>query len=453
MSLTILGMSLANLGNLFRPSLLSECLALVNACQTMADCDRVSNDFRAIGSVYSALAPSDRAVVKLAGQTRRMVITMNSIPGPVAPVAPVQIARTVDASTLTGALTNVANEGAANVAARAARTRRGGSQTRSQSADAIATATAMARIAGATQAGYNGRVVDPTLASGVGTIVAFGKVRTVIDSISGKSRQSLIEWASVESVRVTLGLPEKAFGRAPGLVGLLGKATQILNHGGFVARNAPTAGKYASAWKIGFFDNDLASDSLGAKEALITLSHDGVIECDAPDHEGARMVLADFNRRVRDTLIASDDLQTRVMACLVNHYGARDTDLGIYVQPFNAARALDLVVALRPIMGRGIYAWSHMDTESIGSALTESFTADLARLEKDCEAKSGDLKRIAGASLIERIERMRSECNGLATLLGADTVSAFLARIAACDALVVTALDNTSQRAMMLELT
>jgi len=349
---------------------------------------------------------------------------------------------------LTDTLATIATDSARMAAVPARRGNR--APIRAQSAAQIALATRQARAAGQRLAGYDGRIVDP--GQGLGTVIAFGSAIVEYDPVSDRDRQALIRWADVESARTVLGLPAGAFGRAPGLPGILGDATGILNHGGYVARHVRTGGQYATAWKIGHFDSRLDSESLGKREALITLSHAGEIACNAPDHPGAAAVLADFDRRVAETLIPSDDLQRRVIACLESHFGARDTDLGLYVSPYHASKALDLIVAIRPIAGRKIRAWSHTDRESIADALCDSFAADLGRLESDVAKKADDLRKLAGASLIERCERLRAECEGLAAILGSDATASYRARIQACDAAITSALDATSQRFAMLDL-
>ncbi len=424
-------------------SLLGECLRDVAVARNMSDLDRLAGDYRAVGSAFAALTPADKQTVRNAWALKRTTIR-TAIPvvvtAPTPVVIPAVTAPVVD--TIEVALTSVAVEGARIAASLpVARIR----ARRVTSAADIATATRVARLAGSRLAGYDGRIVDP--GQGLGTIIQFGGAIVEYDPVADRNRQKLVAWSDVESVRVRLALPVGSFGRAPGLVGLLGKATQILNHGGYVARNVRAASGFASAWKIGFFDNRLDSDSLGKKEALISLNRDGTIDCDNPDHPGAKAVLADYERRVDGTLIASADLLLRIEACLVNHYGARSTDMGLYVSPWNAARALDLVVELRPIAGRRIRAWSHTDRESISEALCDSFVTDLAKLERDIEAKE-----IVGATLLTRCERLRVEAEGLAAILGSDAVTGYLARVRACDSAVTVGLSETVQRAMNLEL-
>lgn len=310
---------------------------------------------------------------------------------------------------------------------------------RARNAQEIAEATALARANGAKLAGYDGQAIEPATGS-IGTIVAFGYAQTEYDVVSGRDRQILISWGTIEAIRVKHDLPEGAFGRSPGNVGMLGAATQILNHGGYVARSCGR-GK----WKVGHFDNRLDSESLGRKEALIQLDKDGRIQCDNPDHPGARSVIADYERRVAGTMVASDVVKTRIEDCLRRHYGARSTELGLYVSPSNAARAVDLVVSLRPVAGRRIYAYAHTDAASISDALTDSLAADLARLESD-------VAKGCSVPLVARLERLRTECNALTSLLGSDVTERYKARLNACDATLVKGLSEGSQRAMMLDM-
>jgi hypothetical protein len=410
-------------------SLLGECLNAVAACQDEIALMTLGNTYRMPGSAFSALSLADQTAVRTEWMARRTVIRSLNATLPL-----VETLQTIA----------TASVAVAPVTTSVRRAMRG------QSATAIATATRTARIAGSRLAGYDGRIVDP--GQGLGTIVFLCDADQEIDAVSGRMRQKLIAWSEVEAVRVRMGLPEKAFGRTPGLVGLLGEATKILNQGGYIAKNVRAFGNIASAWKVWFFDKRLDSESLGKKEALISLTTDGTIECDNPSHPGACAVIADFNRRVAGTLIASDKLSQRIESCLVNHYGARSTKMGLYVSPYHAARALDLIVEIRPIAGRTIYAWSHTDAASISDALCNSFAADLATLEREIAGKGTEIKRGTGATFIERCERFRAECDGLSRILGVDAVASFKARIVACDAKVVEALDDTSQRFAMLEL-
>jgi len=154
-------------------------------------------------------------------------------------------------------------------------------------------------------------------------------------------------------------------------------------------------------------------------------------------------VLADYDRRVAATLIPSDDLARRVVGCLRRHYSARDTDLGIFVPPFTSARAVDLVVALRPIAGRRIYASAYTDRATLGEALSDSMVADLAKLEADCAEGT-----IGAGTLLARCEKLRTEASGLGSVLG-ESYEAIRSRIAACDVLAVKGMD---ERAANLEL-
>ncbi|HEY6020433.1 MAG TPA: hypothetical protein VIY48_11145, partial [Candidatus Paceibacterota bacterium] len=109
-----------------------------------------------------------------------------------------------------------------------------------------------------------------------------------------------------------------------------------------------------------------------------------------------------------------------------------------------SAAAVDLVVALRPIAGRRIYASAYTDARTLGEALTDSLYTDLGKLEKDCA--EGE---IGASTLLARGERLRVEATGLGSLLG-DGLDAIKARLMACDAIAVAKYD---ERAMNLEMT
>jgi hypothetical protein len=416
------------------PSLVDECLQAIANANNRNALDQVASDNRTLGSVFSALAPNDKTIVRMAWAARLATLTMNAIPStPVAPVAPT--------TTVEQSLASISANAASNAVARRGRPAGSRNTPRTLSPTEIATATRVARLAGARLAGYDGRIVEP--GKGIGTVITLGNSIREYDEVSDRNRQVLIPWSDVESVRVACNLPIGSFGRAPGLVGILGDATQILNHGGFVARRSKSGGKFASAWKIGYFDNRIDSDSLGRKEALITLTHGGEISCDMPDHPGAKAVLADYDRRVSATLIPSDDLARRIVNCLKGQFSARDTDLGIFVPPFASPGAVDLVVALRPIAGRRIYASAYTDRGTLGEALSDSLVNDLGKLETDCTEG-----KIGAPTLLARCEKLRVECSGLVSILG-DSYEGIKARILACDAQAVKGMDA---RAANLEL-
>lgn len=406
---------------------------------TLDEIESLANSQR---TEYRKLHADDQRVVLSVGRARKAALAWGQIFGSLSTAI-----RNQQADAISDALVQVETTSAPVVVAAPAPTTpvrmRAPMTRREATPEQIAEATAQARAMGQRLAGYSGRVVDP--GQGLGTIIAFGYARTEYDPVAGRDRQALISWGAVEALRVSQGLPEKAFGRGPGSIGMLGAATQILNHGGYVARNVRAVQGVKTAWKIGHFDNRIDSDSMGRKEALIQITDDGQITCDDPTHPGARAVIADYERRLAGTMIASDDFQRRATTCLINHYGARSTELGLYVAPWHAARALDLVVAMRPMAGRNVYAWSHTDRESIADALVDSFKGDLVRLEGEI-AKGGKMAHVA------RLERLKSECQGLATILGADALARYKASLEALDAVLTSALDSTSQRAAQLEM-
>lgn len=425
-------------------TLLDECLARIAAAQSGEDLDALRNEWA--GRTWNSFTPGSQEAILAAGKGKRAALAdaiSDRLIGTVSTETPPSANAVAEAITIVQDLNVIA---AASVAAPARRGRPVGSRNvpRAMTQAEISAAILTARANGAKLAGYDGQVVAPGEKGGIGTVITLGGSIAEYDAVSDRNRQVLIPWSDVENVRTVCGLPVGAFGRAPGLVGILGDATQILNHGGFVARKSKSGGKYASAWKIGYFDNRIDSDSLGRKEALITLAHDGTIACDSPDHPGAALVLADYDRRVAATLIPSDDLARRVAACLRNYYSARHTDLGIFVPPFASPRAVDLVVALRPIAGRRIYASAYTDRATMGEALTDSLMADLAKLETDCTEG-----KIGAGTLLARGERLRVEASGLGSILG-DAYEGIKARLMACDAMAVSKMD---ERAANLELT
>ncbi len=348
--------------------------------------------------------------------------------------------------TLTDTLaTMVATPVLPNTPVRAPRTRRIGA---SQSADAIAKATAEARLAGQRLAGYDGRIVDPGT-TGLGTILAFGYADKERDATSDRDRQVLIRWTSVEAALVSAGFSSDLLGKPVSDVAHLGQAVDILNHSGFIAR---AVRGNRGVWKVGRLDTSLTSDSLGVRDCLITLDRTtGNLILSNPTHGPALQVQREYQNRRESVLIESNDLMNRIKRTLSADFGARSTDLGFYVSPYHTDNAMRLIVALRPVAGRKIYAWSHTDRESIQDALCDSFSADLGRLEKAIEGKSGDLKKLAGASLVEWCERLKAELVGLATILGSDATEGYKLRLSVADELILGSLDLTAARFSMLD--
>ncbi len=424
------------------PSLVDEVIATITACATMTQLDQVASDNRAQGSVFMALAPSDKDLVRLAWRAKSAMLTMNAIPS-----GPVSLA--TGTATITGALTAVAAENAQIArTARTGRTGRRGPQV--QTAAQIAAATATARAAGQRLAGYNGQIVDP--GKGIGTVVVFGKATTEYDAIADRDRQALIQWSTVEAALVAAKFDADTLGEMVSMVAHLGQATKILNHSGYIARNVRNLGKARSSWIIGRVDTTVDSDTLGDRECRIDLAFDGSITLTDPDHHAANQVRAEYENRIANVLIESSDLRARIVKALVSDFGARDSDLGLYVSPYHTPRAMDLIVALRPVAARKIYASAYTDKASLSEALCDSFALDLGRLEREIATKTDGLKKNAGATLIERCERLRAECEGLAGILGSENVTGYKARIAACDAKITEGMDAASQRAANLEL-
>lgn len=427
-------------------SLLGECMAAVAMCATLGHVNalRVMQD--TVGSAFSALSVSDKATVRSAMDRKVADLTPVSVPE-VAPVAD------TTPTTITDML-NVIQADAARMAAVAPATGRRAYRRRDQTPEQITAAVLDARKNGQRLAGYDGQVVDPTTSKGIGTMVAFGKAFTEFDPVSERDRQVLIRWSSVEAALVAGGFAADLLGEPVTKVAHLGQATKILNHSGYIARNVRNIGKgIRSAWIIGRIDASLDSDTLGDRECLISLQTDGSLVLSNPTHSAALQVVREYENRIASVLVESSDLHNRIEMTLRSDFGARGTDLGLYVSPYHTDRAMTLIVTLRPVAGRKIYAWTHTDSESISEALCDSFAADLGRLDAEIAEKSDDLKRRAGASLIERIERLKTEVSALARVLGADAVTGYKARIARMEASVDAALDSTSARAANLEMT
>ncbi len=439
--------------SLLASSLVSECLMAVSNATSLADLGTLATLYQMKTSAFAALSKSDQDAVRAAWAARRTAI--RTVATVVAMVAPIEVSQASQieigapvapvATTIEAALTAVAAETPA-VVARRTRTVRASQS----SAQAVATATRVARQAGSRLAGYDGRIVDP--GQGLGTIIAFGNAEQEMDLVSGRMRQKLVRWVDVVAALTSIGLPADTLGDPVTRVAHLGQASKILNHSGWLARNARNLGKFRSSWILGRVDLSIDSDTLGDRECRLDLQADGTVTSTDPTHAAAIAVIREYDARVASTLIESSDLRARIERVLVNDYGARNTDLGLYCSPYHAARALDLIVALRPVSARRIHAWSHTDRESISDALCDSFAADLVRLETAVASKDGAIKVRGTSAVLEKCERLRAECDGLASILGTEAVEGYRVRLAALDAAIVEGMDGTSQRFANLEL-
>lgn len=431
-------------------SLVAECMARVAACQTGADIDTLSAEWQ--GGLWRSLHRDHQSQIRAAATAKRATFAAlasdaisDALVADRASESPTTPSATSTDRPNGGTLDQPLPEGTARRTATPVARRRN-----DQTPEAIRTAIQVARAAGARLAGYSGQVVDP--GGAIGTIVAFGAAHMERDPVSDRMRQVLVRWSNVEAALTGAGLPADLLGKPQGDIAQLGQATKILNHSGYIARNVRNLGRAKSAWIIGRVDLRIDSDTLGDRECMISLMSDGTLVLTDPTHAVALQVVAEYQNRMGATLIESSALRTKIEHALEMHYGARVTDLGLYVSPWHAGKALDLIVAIRPIAGRKIYAWSHTDKASISEALGDSFALDLAKLESDVASKSDDLKRIAGATLIERIERLKSECAGLTLVIGASLTEGYKARLDVADRAVNAALDSTSARFANLEL-
>lgn len=423
-------------------SLIGECLASVASCSTIESCNALTLAHTSTGSAFRALSESDKATVRNALATRIATLTE-------ARIAETLATPIVQSTTINEALDRVAAE----IPVAAPRARRSYVR-RDQTAAQITASVLDARKNGARLAGYDGQIVDPTGSKGIGTVIAFGSADTEYDVIADRDRQIMISWSTVESSLASAGFDRDLLGEPVTKIAHLGQATKILNHSGYIARNVRNISRgVRSAWIIGKVDASLDGDTLGDRECLISLQTDGSLVLSNPTHVAALQVAREYDNRLASVLVESSDLRARMERTLRSDFGARKTDLGLYVSPYHTDRAMTLIVAMRPVCGRKIYAWSHTDAGSIAEALTDSFAADLGRLDREIATKSADLKRLAGASLIERIERLKVEISALGRVLGDSTVTAYKARIVAMELSVNDALDSTSARAANLEMT
>ncbi len=447
-------------------SLVTECVSAIGEATNLIALDSLGATYKIAGSAFSALPTTDKDRVLLAWRAARAaIVAVSSLAiedaivagrATVETTAPITNAPPVSVAEIAvPALTTIAAESTANARLlRAPRTAR--AQTRSQSPEQIATATLVARASGQTLAGYDGQIVDPTSDRGIGSIVQFGKAPTEMDLVSGRMRQILVRWSSVVAALASIGLPADHLGDVVSAIAHLGQATKILNHSGFIARNARNLGKARSSWIVGRVDTSVDSDTLGARECRIDLMADGSITLTNPDHPQAQQVVREFEARIASALIEASHLRARIVDTLTSVYGARDTDLGLYLSPYHTDRAVALLTVLRGVVARPGRRWIYVSARTSGDqaladALCESLVDSVGKLEAEI-ADSDSIKRIAGATLITRVERYRAECAALASVLGPEITNALRTRILACDDAITTALNATSLRAMNLEL-
>ena len=398
---------------------------------------------------WRILHTTDQAVITAVGTAQRAKVAWSYLWGSLANAFEPTFAES--APTVENTLASIVVEAATNAAAIAPRRTRGPATTRrSQSATEITTATIAARAAGARLAGYSGQIVDPSKGA-IGMVIAFGKAELEMDVVSGEYRQKMILWSDVTTALASAGLDADTLGNPVTEIAHLGQAVGILNHSGWIARRVKTLDGSVS-WAIGLVDTNASSARLASREVTITL-HNGQIAASDPASPQANLVIDDYYRRVAGTLIEASDLMTRMQTSFVRNFGAKNTDLGLYVPSWNQDRAMALVLALRPVAARKIYAYSHTDAASISEALLASLECDLSKLEIDTSKASTDLKKLAGAKLIERIERLKNEAVGLSKILADGSADALRARLQVCDDQVTAALDATSQRFANLELT
>lgn len=422
-------------------TLVEDMIARINAAT-----DAVTVDVTMIDVSRARLPQSDLARVTAAAIARRAALVSENQIEIVydAPVTPVAVSATPVAP-----VAPVSPDPSIVVPNLAGMTGRRPRNNRAQTAAAISAAVLKARSEGSRLAGYDGRVVDPGTGA-IGTVIAFGYARPEYDPVSGRERQALIRWSTVEAALTSAGFEIDLLGSQVSRVAHLGQAVKIINHSGYIARAARSLGR--GAWIVGKLDTSLDSDTLGDRECLITLQKDGSLTLSDPTHAQACQIATEYQNRVSAVLVEATDLRNRIERTLTSTFGARSTDLGLYVSPYHTDNAMRLIVALRPVAGRKIYAWTHTDRESISEALCDSFSLDVARLERDLDKSSDDLKKLAGASLIERCETLKAELTGIARVLGDTSAEAYRTRLDACDAKITASLDATSQRFAMMDL-
>ncbi len=413
-------------------------LAAIANANTTAALDATWDQFR---DDFALLAQADKETVISVGSQRRAYLQSE--------VTPTVVAESSGPVVLADPIGDRLNESAAETQARRAARR---VNPATQSADAMRAAVVASRQS-VTALLDSGKALAVDPASGnYGIVVSFGRRKAEVDPVTMRDRQALVRWSDVIAALKSCGLNEDILGKHASMRRHLLEATQIANHSGLIARAvSPLAGEL-SRWVLGAIDTDVNSTSLGDKDSTIALWNDGSLFVTG-DTDTTRAIERDFARRVDEDRISSTHLREKLERALINEFGARDCDFGLYVAPKNAAKVKTFVDAFRPIAGRNIYVITVGDAESVKDALAVGFEADIEKLESDLESKRGDLRKGAGAGMIERIETLAQSAAGLAVLLGESVAQAYQARLRALDSVVQSELDATASRFANLELT
>lgn len=382
---------------------------------------------------YNLMAQVDKDFVVSVGNAQRAKFT--SIVAPVSSSLPV-VGETI------GSI--VANANEETIAARR--------RMRAQSAAQIQTAITASRSA-MTALFRDGQAFALDPASGnLGVVIHYGKRIASVDPVTKRDRQALIRWADVESALSAIGEDLDLLGESCSCKRHLGEAVKVINNQGRIARAGERLDGTKAIWVIGSIDTDSTNTSMGQKDTVITLDKNNVVSC-SNDSEESQIVLADYYRRVNEDRISATEFLRRVDMALAS-MGARDCDFGLYAAPGIAPRATRLLRAVEGIAGRRFYVMGVASdaTEELAKALSQGFTDDLVKLENDVEAKISDMRKLSGATFIERLEGLRQAASGLGAILGASFTAAYTERLATLDAKICASLDATAQRFANLEL-
>lgn len=409
-----------------RESLLGECLALVAGCQTMADCDRVRDDFATQGSVWRALSAKDREIVKIAGQTRRAMITMASIPAPLVAAPIAVVPTTIEASLATIVQSSV----------------------RAATRNSRATAT---RVANTVQSII---AEGACLAKSIATVGDGAELRHGYAIVNHLTRRD-----ALLDCLTSIGMSSLA-PKAPTGIAHLGEAMQRLNNNSLIARRSDDAPDGVDARHFVWAIKDArTTGSLGTADLIVDLT-DGVltftppvctVEINDQTVDAVFAVQNAYDKRIAGETYNSTTMLAWLKDTLVGTCYARACYDTVYVGAGQVDRARVLVDALDAtgVMGRRMVGLVTMPTDrGLRAGLLCGFIVEIEKIEK-----SIDDGKVSPITLIQDLYRYQKAVEGFEVLIGVDAVADLKAKITGMHLTCSARLDALSERTANLELT
>lgn len=262
-----------------------------------------------------------------------------------------------------------------------------------------------------------GELVAVSLRQGQGVLVSWTRARAVRAGarVASASHDAVIR--ALNSIgRVDIA-PDAKSNHAQ-----FGRAMQILNSNGLVARAADRPGAteaqwpsdVVSRWVVGTLDTT-GSSSLGDKELIADLTRAGTIRFQGRQDLADR-VSADYTARTRDDLYTQTDLADWFEGVLRKYHYATTCGAHLYIAGGEVDRVRELVTAVRPLMARSIQlitvARPEDVTEGIAEGLADEAMALRARFDKNTaraieERRTGITAGSAGKMLDETADLRR----------------------------------------------